>query len=173
MEKCEYLWCKLKNFINGGVYLVKGIVETPWNGLYKLVLFGFGVPFFLIGLVFLFINGSWGFILNGALWMLVGIGLKIKSIRLKVRLNRLKNEGISYEGAVINIIPSHWVRIGSFVTARVECSYSSENGECFIKSGYHLLSPMDRIEKLYSKIYFDATDPSNYVVELFRRDHHC
>jgi len=35
-------------------------------------------------------------------------------------------------------------KIGSYVTARVECLYKTEKGDSVVISGYHLLSPLDR-----------------------------
>ncbi len=98
----------------------------------------------------------------------MGGGLKIKGASNQRNLEILKREGLCYNGSVVSIIPAHWVRIGSYVTARVECVYKTQKGECLIKSGYHLLSPLDRIENLYAKIYFDNNNSEKYVVELFR-----
>lgn len=141
-------------------------VQTPWEGLYKFVLFIFGIPLFLIGLI----SRSWAFILNGCIWIIFGVGLKIKSIYNRHKLETLKREGLCYDGSVVKIIPAPWVRIGSYVTARVECLYKTEKGDSFVRSGYHLLLPFDRIEDLYAKIYFDHNNLERYTVELFRRD---
>lgn len=146
------------------------IVEMPWKGLYKFFLFLFGIPFFLIGIIFLIIDGSWAFILNGAVWIVFGVGLKIKSTFNRRKLETLKREGLCYEGSVVSIIPAHWVRIGSYITARVECVYKTEKGDCLVKSGYHLLLPFDRREHLHAKIYFDHNNFEKYIVELFRGD---
>lgn len=156
-------------FSKFGGALVK-IVETPWKGLYKASLFLFGIPFFLIGLILLIIGGNWAFVLNGAVWIILGVGLKIKSTYNRRKLETLKREGLCYEGSVVSIIPAPWVKIGSYVTSRVECVYKTEKCDCLVKSGYHLLLPFDRREDLYAKIYFDHNNLENYIVELFRRD---
>lgn len=146
-------------------------VATPWYGLSKFMLLGFGIPFSLVGVVLFFIlDGNLAFLLNGVFWMIIGGGFKIKGASNQRKLEILKREGLCYDGSVVNIIPAHWVRIGNYVTARVECVYKTEKGECLVKSGYHLLSPLDRIENLYAKIYFDYNNPEKYVVELFRGD---
>lgn len=145
-------------------------VATPWDKLYKPILFGFGIPFTLIGFVFLYLNGNLAFLINGTLWVIVGCGLKIKGDNNQRKLQTLKTEGQSYDCSVKRIFPAHWVRIGSYVTARVECVYKAEKGDCLIKSGYYLLSPLDRIENLYAKVYFDYNNSDSYVVELFRGD---
>ena len=102
--------------------------------------------------------------------MIVGCGLKIKGDNNQRKLQTLKTEGQSYDCSVKRIFPAHWVRIGSYVTARVECVYKAEKGDCLIKSGYYLISPLDRIENLYAKVYFDYNNSDSYVVELFRGD---
>lgn len=131
-------------------------VATPWYGLSKLMLLGFGIPFSLVGVVMFFVqDGNWAFLINGIFWMIMGIGLKIKGASNQRKLEILKREGLCYDGSVVSIIPAHWVRIGSYVTAQVECVYKTEKGDCIVKSGYHLLSPFDRIDNLYAKIYFD------------------
>ncbi len=98
----------------------------------------------------------------------MGSGLRIKGDSDQRNLERLKREGICYDGSVISIIPTHWVRIGSYITAQVECSFKTEKGDCLVKSGYHLLSPLDRIDDLYAKIYFNHNNSNNYVVELLK-----
>ncbi|MCT4544100.1 MAG: hypothetical protein N4A63_11205 [Vallitalea sp.] len=144
------------------------IVETPWKRLYKFFLFLFGIPFFLIGIIFLIIDGSWAFILNGGLWIILSMGLKIKNTYNRRKLETLKKKGLCSEGSVVRIIPSPWVKIGSYVTACVECIYKTEKEDCLIKSGYHLLLPFDKTEDLYAKIYFDQNNLEKYHVELFR-----
>jgi len=146
-------------------------VATPWYGLSKFILLGFGIPFTLIGTVLFFVlDGNLAFLLNGILWLVIGGLLKIKGASNQRKLEILMREGHCYNGSVVNIIPVHWVRIGSYVTARVKCVYKTEKGNRFIKSGYHILSPFDRIEDLYAKIYFDYNNSAKYAVEIFRRD---
>ena len=145
------------------------IVETPWERLYKFILFIFGIPILIIGIIVLAIKGNWAITINGIIWTIVGLGLKIKSIYNTQKLKTIKREGLSYEGTVVKIIPAPWVRIGSFVTARVECLYKTENGDNLVRSGYHLLLPFERIEDLYAKIYFNH-NLEDHIVELFRRD---
>lgn len=146
------------------------VVETPWKKLYKAPLFLFGIPFTLIGVIFFVIDGNLAFIINGVLWIIVGVGLKTKSTFNRRKLETLKREGLCYEGSVVSIIPAPWVKVGSYVTARVECVYKTEKGDYLVKSGYHLLLPFDRKEDLYAKIYFDRNNLEKYIVELFRGD---
>lgn len=142
------------------------IVETPWERTYKFILFIFGIPFFLIGVIF----RSSPLIINGIIWAVLGMGLLIKNIYNKRKLETLKRDGFSYEASVVKIFPAHMVKIGSYLTARVECLYKTEKGDSVVISGYHLLSPLDRIEDLQAKIYIDRNDSNKYAVELFRND---
>lgn len=146
-------------------------VATPWYGLSKFFLLGFGIPFSLVGVVLFCIqDGNLAFLVNGILWIVMGVGLKIKGDSNQRYLEVLKREGLCYDGSVVRIFPAHWVRIGSYVTVRVECVYKTEKGKYIVKSGYHLLSPLDRIENLYAKIYFDYNNSEKHIVELFRGD---
>ncbi|ONI40482.1 hypothetical protein AN639_10935 [Candidatus Epulonipiscium fishelsonii] len=147
------------------------IVETPWNVAYKFLLFIFGMPFFSVGLIMLIIfEESEALILNGVLWIVLAVGFKIKNIYNERELERFKKEDLCYEGTMINIIPSHWVRIGNYITACVECSYKTDKGDCVVKSGYYLLSPFDTKENLCPKIYVNRDNFDESIVELFRRD---
>lgn len=146
-------------------------VETPWYRVSKWLLLVFGIPLTLIGVVLFFIlDGNLAVLLNGIIWIIIGGSLKIKGGFDRRNLEILKKEGHYYEGSVVNIIPAQGVRIGSYITARVECVYKTEKGNGLIKSGYHLLSPFDRRENLYAKIYFDSNNSTKYAVELFRRE---
>ena len=146
-------------------------VATPWSRLGKFILLGFGVPFSLVGVVlYIVLDGNWALLLNGVLWLVIGGGLQAKRASDRRKLEKLKREGLCYDGSVVNIIPALWIRIGSYVTARVECIYKTGKGDCLVKSGYYLLSPLDRIENLYAKIYFDCNNSDKYAVELFRGD---
>lgn len=144
------------------------LVDSPSKRLYKSLIFIFGTPFFLIGLVFYFVDGSWAFLLNGLLWILAGIGLKIKSVYNTYKLQELKANGIKYEGQITEIMPYPWIKIGSYVTARLKCTYKSGEQDCMVTSGYCLLLPIDRLEDLKAIIYFDRNCSSKFVVELLR-----
>ena len=145
-------------------------VATPWSGLAKFLLLGFGIPFSTLGLLLFFaLDGNWALLFNGLLWLAIGSALLIMGASQSRRLQRLKREGLSYTGTVVNIIPSHWIRIGSYVTARVEFVYKTEHDQGSKLSGYYLLSPFDRMEDLQVKIYVDRYHSETYMVELLRR----
>lgn len=156
-------------FLYSGGILMK-MVETPWKGLYKAFLFVFGIPFSILGIIFFLIDGSWAFLLNGFIWIAFGIGVKLKSLKQIHKLEKLKSEGRVIKGSIVRIIPAHWVKIGSYVTAQLECVYETEEGEKTVKSGYFLLSPFDRLENLVANIYVDYRNVSSHIVEIYRVD---
>lgn len=144
------------------------IVETPWKWLYRLFLFFFGLIFLTPGVAFFIIEGIWIFLLTGILLEFIGIGCYIKDRTVKRQLKTLRDEGKCIEANVVNIVLMPWVRIGTYVTARVDCAYQVEEGERVVKSGYLLLTPFDKIEALKAKVYFDRSNSAKYRVELFR-----
>ncbi len=83
----------------------------------------------------------------------------------------MKRDGVSYKASVVKIFPAQMVKIGSYVTARVECLYKTEKGDNLVESGYHLLLYNDRGEALQAKIYIDRNDSNKYAIELFRKAH--
>lgn len=143
-------------------------VEKLWEKTYRAPLYLFGIPFFLIGLIFLVNDGSLGFILNGVLWVTIGLGIKLKCVLNQRKLVQLRMNGVCYDGSAVRAIPSHYIRVGNYVTARLECTYQTDHGECSILTGYHLLSPFEKTEGLICRIYVDRTDSKNYSVEVFR-----
>lgn len=144
-------------------------VETPWNILFKCCII-FGISFFLIGIFFLLINKSWAFIFNGILWIILGIMAKAKLSYHEHKLQKLKRVGICYDGTVINILPSPLIRIGSYITSCVQCSYITKESKYLVKSNYFVLLPFDTKESLCAKIYFNSSDLQDFIVELYRAD---
>ena len=68
----------------GGVMMK--IVETPWERLYKFVLFMFGIPLLLIGAIIVAIYRNWAIILIGSIWIIFAVGLKIKTFTINIDL---------------------------------------------------------------------------------------
>lgn len=66
------------------------IVETPWERTYKFILFVFGIPFFLVGIIIKILPLT----INGIIWIVVGLGLLTKNIYNKRRLETLKRRPI-------------------------------------------------------------------------------
>ncbi|RXV60908.1 hypothetical protein DWB64_09815 [Fusibacter sp. A1] len=83
-------------------------------------------------------------------------------------LETLKKEGLCYQAEVVSIIPSLWIRVGSYVTVRLECVAKTETGDMRFRSGYFLISPFDKKEDLLATIYIDTLNFKRYSIELFR-----
>lgn len=142
-------------------------VETLCEKSYKILILFIGIPLFLLGLIF---RVSPVMIL-GNFWILVGVVCKIKSIYDKRKLERLKKEGIPYDGTVVKIYPMQKGKYKLHVPAKVECLYKTEKGDNLVESGYHLLLYNDRGEDLQAKLYIDPNDAKKYAIELFRKAH--
>ena len=82
------------------------------------------------------------------------------------KFKRYKNDGICYDCTIIRVIPINMVRIGSYLTVRIECTCKLENSIVNVISGLYLLSPWDKIENLNAKIYMKNN--KKYILVLFR-----
>ena len=145
------------------------VIETPWNQLGKFIEFGFGIPFFLLGLFWFFQDRNIAFLCNGILWIFVGLILLLKAKIDKYKLEKLKKEGACYKCFVTEIVPTNMIRIGSYLTARIKYTYNSEQSEINHISGYYLLSPWDRIENLGARIYIKKNNKRQKMLILFRK----
>jgi len=145
-------------------------VEKPWDKLFKFLFFVFGVPFSLIGIILLNINGNISMIINGAIWIIFGLSCKIISILNKRKIERLKENGTCCTMIGIKVIPAHWIKIGNYITAKIEMTYKINGDKKISKSDFFLLSPFDKVENLYAKIYIDNYNLDKYVIELFREN---
>ncbi len=139
-------------------------VETPWNVIWKFFIV-FGVSLFIYGIFFL-LNESKVFLVNGALWICLGILARIKATYCEYRLQKLKKIGLCYDTVIINIYPNAMIRIGSYITARVECGYSIEGEYKTIKSNYFVLLPSDTKKNICAKIYFSNSNLKDFMVEM-------
>lgn len=145
-------------------------VKTPWEVLPKFYLLGFGIPLSVIGLLFLVFNGSWALMINGVIWLVIGIACVTKNRCDRQEHSRLKEEGLCYTGTVTKICPNHFVRIGSYITARVICSYIGETGAATVNSNHFLLTHFDKKENFRAMVYVDQRDASKFFVDLYRMD---
>ena len=145
-------------------------IKTPWFHLAKFTLIFFALPLTLIT-IFLYnrVDDNRAFIINSIVWSSIGGFCFFRGLYLKKKLDALKNARNTYHAEVVVILPAKNVRIGSYVTAKVECVYYDRfSKRCLIHSGYHLLRPHDNLDNIYAKAYVDSSDPRNYCVELFR-----
>lgn len=142
------------------------IIETPWCKVGKFVVLGFGIPFSLVGSIWYFQDRSMVFLYNGILWGIIGLLLILKGKYNQYKFKRYKNDGICYDCTIIKVIPINMVRIGSYLTVRIECTCKLENSIVNVISGLYLLSPWDKIENLNAKIYMKNN--KKYILVLFR-----
>ena len=138
-------------------------VKTPWEILPKFCLLGFGVPVFLIGILVCIHNGNRSFLINGIVWLMVGIACVIKNRYDQRKLRRLKEDGLCYSGTVSKISPS-------YITARVVCSYIGETGAVTVSSNHFLLTPFDTKEHFQVLVYLDRENSRKFSVELYRTE---
>ena len=146
------------------------IVDRPWSKAFKPFLFLFGIPFFLFGFYFYSREGNIAAMDIGTIFILIGLVIKMIDLSIKGKLEMLESEGICYDARVVSIKPSYWIKIGSYITARVECRFQSEEGERTVVSKHFLLTPWDKKDKLFPKIYCHASNLDQYLVKLYRSD---
>jgi hypothetical protein len=146
-------------------------VKTPWYPAGLMALLLFGIPVSGIGIAVFFITDrNPAFLLVGGIFMLLGALSIVKGASLNRKLNRFKSNSKFFDATVTTIISANFLRIGSFITARVECSYKNGNDKkCLVRSGYYLLTGLDRMEDLYAKVHLGSDNPKDYIVELFRK----
>lgn len=145
-------------------------VKTPWETLPMFYILGFGIPFCIIGVLFLDSGVGSAFLANGVVWLTLGTAVKLKCVWDKRRLKHLKAAGIRFEGTITQILPNSFIRIGSYVTSCVMCSYIGESGRISVKSNAFLLTAFDRKETLRAMIYIDPADSRRCKIELYRVD---
>lgn len=147
------------------------LIKDPWGFLFKFFFFGFGVPFTVMGIIaYWMFDGNIAFLLNGFIWLFIGALCKIKGSMGNNQLKRLKSSGRCIEATVTSLMPSNWVKIGNYVTAKITCTAVNDPSKVY-KSNYLLLSPFDRPEYFQAIVYMDAQDPKTYKIEVFRHSH--
>ncbi len=113
------------------------------------MILGFGIPFTLVGIIiYVNLSHNWSLLFNGVLWLAIGFSLMGYDVYNKKKLTRLKESMVNSEGTDVKIIPALGIKIGSYVTAQVECLIYSDEVYKTVKSGFFLLSPYDTVEKI-------------------------
>ncbi|MCL2620257.1 MAG: hypothetical protein FWD97_04910 [Defluviitaleaceae bacterium] len=91
----------------------------------------------------------------------------------KRQINRLKCDGIRYEGEIVGFVGSdmtgHYAK-GDFASAtRVEVAYTNQQGERrLVRSKLLLMRMGDGKDNLTAMVYVDRSDPAKYQLEVFR-----
>lgn len=142
-------------------------IDTPCMVIWKPMVFLFGIPFSLIGIIFYNLDKGLGFLINGLLWIFIGLLLRGVLIYNKYKINTIKRNWNRYDATVVQILPNYFYKIGSYITARVICT-AINSGKIEYKSSYFLLTAYDSIENLSAKLYVKNDDSKKYTIELFR-----
>lgn len=109
-------------------------------------------------------------LINVFVWMVLFLISYSKLVYNKQRLKKLKNFGVCVDSKIKEIIPTVWVRIGSYTSCKIICSFVYDGKEYEAVSNYFALTPFQRKEDLYANVYVDNHDPSKYGIELFQID---
>lgn len=109
-------------------------------------------------------------LINAFVWMVLFLISYSKLVYNKQRLKKLKNFGVCVDSKIKEIIPTVWIRIGSYTSCKIICNFVYEGKEHVAVSNYLALTPFQRKEDLYANVYIDKNDPSKYGIELFRID---
>ena len=145
------------------------IIKTPWFGLAKFFLFVIAAPCSILGVIYLLRpEKSPAWMINGVIWALVAIICFVKASLEKRKLNNLKESGVRYNGTITNILPSNAIRIGSYVTARIQFIVDTQTDKFSFISGYYLLTTFDQKDKLLVSVYIDPNKLKRYAIELSR-----
>ena len=114
------------------------LIETPYKLVSRFMILGFGIPFTLVGIIiYVNLNHNWSLLFNGVLWLAIGFSFMGYDVHNKKKLIRLKESMVNSEGTDVKIIPALGIKIGSYVTARVECHIYSGGVYKTVKSGVY------------------------------------
>lgn len=138
-------------------------VNTPWKIVGRFVFLLFGIPFIIIGIFEQNFIKSSAFLINGLIWFTVGIVLLLKYKYDEIKERNIFKEAIVYECIVKNIFPKYMIKIGSYITARVQYSYNDGEDKTYM-SAFYLLTPWDNLSNLKGKVYIDSRGRKVFVL---------
>lgn len=138
-------------------------VNTPWKIVGRFVFLLFGIPFIIIGIFEQSFIKSSAFLINGLIWFIVGIVLLLKYKYDEIKEKSIFKEAIVYECIVKKIFPKYMIRIGSYITARVQYSYNDGEDKTYM-SAFYLLTPWDNLSNLKGKVYIDSRGRKVFVL---------
>lgn len=144
-------------------------VETPWLKVNRFIFLLFGIPFSLVGIVDYLINSNIAFLINGILWIFLAFILTVKGKYNDRKLKKLMSDGNCFECEIIEVIPIHWIRIGSYATVRLKCVYRNNEDEHHVLSGLLILPPLSKLDDLSANAYISREDSKKYAVAAFFR----
>lgn len=109
-------------------------------------------------------------LINAFVWMTLFLISFSKLVYNKQGLKKLKNFGVCVDSKIKEIIPTVWIRIGSYTSCKIICSFVYDGKEHEAVSNYLALTPFQRKEDLYANVYVDNHDLSKQGIELFQFD---
>ena len=129
------------------------IVERPWFKASKFLGICFGIPFTIIGLFTYIYWKNYAFLINGFVWLFISIAFLCKALLEYYKLKKLKDSGVKYKCEINRVIPLNYIRFGSYIVSKVECTYENNGTTYEILDGPYLLSPFEKEEKLSAFAY--------------------
>jgi len=155
-------------------------LRSIWRAGGKICLiFGLGLLalYAILGFALGFIGGILAIAGNGAVWTLLGAVFLSVARFGDAKRERLKREGLCFDGEIVCIVPNMLIRVGFFASARADCRYINfENKTCLVQSGLFMIdSTMWTLllsdgpknpAALAAKIYVNRNNPRDYYVEL-------
>lgn len=129
------------------------IVERPWFKAFKFLFIWCGIPFTIIGLLTHIYWKNIAFLINGFVWLFISIALLCKALFEYYKLKKLKDSGVKYKCKINRVIPLNYIRFGSYIVSKLECTYENNGTTYKILDGPYLLSPFEKEEKLSAFAY--------------------
>lgn len=128
-------------------------VERPWFKASKFLGICFGIPFTIIGLFTYVYWKNYAFLINGLVWLFISIAFLCKALFEYYKLKKLKDSGVKYKCKINRVIPLNYIRFGSYIVSKLECTYENNGTTYEILDGPYLLLPFEKLEKLSAFAY--------------------
>ena len=128
-------------------------VERPWFKASKFLGICSGIPFTIIGLFAYIYWKNCALLINGLVWLFVSIALLCKALFEYYKLKKLKDSGVKYKCKINRVIPLNYIRFGSYIVSKLECTYENNGTTYEILDGPYLLLPFEKEEKLSAFAY--------------------
>ena len=141
-----------------------------------MLLFGVGLSLFL-GVIFFAAMGIEAILtplIHIVIWSLVSCVFFIMGRYPKVKLAKMKAEGIRYDAEIVKLVSLgggngggvHLIRVGAHTAVYAECVYINRQGHsCIVRSSMFLWSSHDDAAGLKAVVYV-SDDPAKYAVEI-------
>lgn len=128
-------------------------VERPWLKAFKFLFIWCGIPLTIIGLFAYIYWKNIAFLINGLVWLFLSIAFLCKALLEYYKLKKLKDGGVKYKCKINRVIPLNYIRFGSYIVSKLECTYENNGTTYKILDGPYLLLPFEKLEKLSAIAY--------------------